>query len=627
MIGELSNHLWQSTVFAILAGLLTLAFRKNRAQVRYWLWFSASLKFLLPFSLLLTLGGYLGRSRPTRSVPVPAITYTVVQVAEPFPEAVPPAPSTRSHADWIPIAVVSLWACGLAGIALMRLWGWLRIRAAVRSSTPMDIQFPVAVRSSSALLEPGVVGFFRPILLLPAGIVERLTPSQLQAVLAHERCHIERRDNLTAAIHMIVEAVFWFHPLVWWISARLVEERERACDEGVLELGSDPRVYAESILKTCEYCVESPIACTSGVLGSDLKKRIVRIMTQSLACKLGLRSKVVLGGAGLTTLVVPLVIGLICAPLLRSQSSQHTAGTLPSFEVATVKALPPHSLDKVNAEIRATGKMPKFVNIDGAQASFTYVSLKSLIALAYGLKPYQVTAPAWLDKDDRQDKLFDVVGKIPNGASKSDVPKMLQSLLEERFKLAAHWGTEERPVLALIIGKDGPKLKESTEALVPVDENAPLKPNQVRGDTPDGTVLTTMNRDGTLVQNMGTRGTITQGFHADTRTGTLDCTGVTMDVLASRLTGIFQSRGENHVVVDMTGLKGHYDFSVVIDLPRLAPTQPADANASPASLALEPSGASSLNSSLKQLGLKLEPSKAPVPQLIIDHLARNPTED
>ena len=60
MTGEIINHLWQSTVFALLAGLLTLAFRKNRAQVRYWLWLSASVKFLLPFSLLLTLGGLSG---------------------------------------------------------------------------------------------------------------------------------------------------------------------------------------------------------------------------------------------------------------------------------------------------------------------------------------------------------------------------------------------------------------------------------------------------------------------------------------------------------------------------------------------------------------------------------------
>ncbi len=59
MIGELTNHLWQSTLFAVAAGLLTVAFRKNRAQVRYWLWLSASLKFLIPFSLLMSLGSHL----------------------------------------------------------------------------------------------------------------------------------------------------------------------------------------------------------------------------------------------------------------------------------------------------------------------------------------------------------------------------------------------------------------------------------------------------------------------------------------------------------------------------------------------------------------------------------------
>src|SRR5207244_2245760 len=149
-----------------------------------------------------------------------------------------------------------------------------RIRAAVCSSAPVDIPATVEVRSSPGLLEPGVVGLFRPILLLPAGIVERLTPRQLEAVLAHEMCHVRRRDNSTSAIHMIVEAVFWFHPLVWWIGARLVEERERACDESVLSLGSEPHEYAEAILNVCKIYLESPLRCVSGVTGADLKKRI-----------------------------------------------------------------------------------------------------------------------------------------------------------------------------------------------------------------------------------------------------------------------------------------------------------------------------------------------------------------
>ena len=243
MMGELINHLWQSTVFAIVAGLLTLAFRKNRAQVRYWLWFSASRKIPPPVLVAADarrLSGPVATGQG--SLAVPAITYTVVQVAEPFPVTPSPIPSPHQNIDWIPIALVSLWACGLAGIVLMRLRAWLRIRAAVRASSPMDIPFPVPVRSSPHSSGAGRGGHLPANVAAPRGYrgASRRRTSW-QAILAHELCHVRRRDNLTAAIHMIVEAVFWFHPLVWWISARLMEERERACDEAVLELGSEPQ--------------------------------------------------------------------------------------------------------------------------------------------------------------------------------------------------------------------------------------------------------------------------------------------------------------------------------------------------------------------------------------------------
>ncbi len=173
----------------------------------------------------------------------------------PRPRSLAPHAGRR---DWTPIAIFGMWACGFAAIALIRFRGWLRIRAAVARASPL--RFPrrpasVKIRSSPGLLEPGVVGGLRPILLLPEGIAERLTPPQLEAVLAHELCHVRRRDNLFASIHMMVEAMFWFHPLVWWIGARLVEERERACDEEVLSLGSEPRVYAEAILNVCKLYV------------------------------------------------------------------------------------------------------------------------------------------------------------------------------------------------------------------------------------------------------------------------------------------------------------------------------------------------------------------------------------
>src|ERR1700730_18073165 len=247
MIGGLTNHLWQSTFFAVVVAVLTLAFRKNRAQVRYWFWLSASLKFLVPFSLLMRLGGHL-EWVPTAKITTQPVSFTVMQITQPFPDTLSFAPSTSGATAWFPIAILGLWMCGFGVIALVRFKAWLRIRAAVRSSSSLKMPAKVEVRSSPGLLEPGVIGWLRPVLLLPAGIIDRLTKPQLEAVLTHELCHIRRLDNLTAAIHMIVEALFWFHPLVWWIGARLVAERECDCDQGLLRLGTEPQVYAESIL-------------------------------------------------------------------------------------------------------------------------------------------------------------------------------------------------------------------------------------------------------------------------------------------------------------------------------------------------------------------------------------------
>jgi beta-lactamase regulating signal transducer with metallopeptidase domain len=330
----MTNHLWQSTIFAVAAGLLTLALRRNRAQVRYWLWLSASLKFFVPFALLTSLGSHVQWGAVTRTVAAPpAVRFAMEQIAQPFPDPVPLAPSTRNR-DWFPIAIFPLWACGLLGVALIRFRGWLRVRAALRASTrlpdraqhqvqavrSLDIPAPVEIRSSPGLLEPGIVGVLRPVLLLPEGITRRLTPPQLEAVLAHELCHVRRRDNLTSAVHMMVEAAFWFHPLVWWIGARLVEERERACDEEVLRLGSELRVYAEAILNVCKLYVESPLACVSGVTGSNIKHRIEAIMTNRIVFRLTFGKKLALAVAGMAALAGPIFVGMMNAPGVLGQS-------------------------------------------------------------------------------------------------------------------------------------------------------------------------------------------------------------------------------------------------------------------------------------------------------------------
>jgi len=200
---------------------------------------------------------------------------------------------------------------------------WRRISAAIRKAVPLrdgrevealrwveriaGMPKRIEIFLSRTSLEPGIFGIARPVLIWPQGISERLEDAHLAAILAHELWHVRRRDNLAAATHMVVEAIFWFHPLVWWLGARLVDERERACDEEVLESGSDSQVYAECILKICEFCVGSPLPCVSGVTGADLKRRIVRIMSDRVARKLDFRRKLLLAAAAILAVAAPIV--------------------------------------------------------------------------------------------------------------------------------------------------------------------------------------------------------------------------------------------------------------------------------------------------------------------------------
>src|SRR5436853_4103108 len=105
MIAQPVNHLWQSTLFTLAAWLLTIAFRKNRAHVRYWLWLSASFKFLVPFSLLMSLGSHLEWASPAKKSAAPAVLLAIKQVTQPFPETESFAPSTGGTPDGLPIAI------------------------------------------------------------------------------------------------------------------------------------------------------------------------------------------------------------------------------------------------------------------------------------------------------------------------------------------------------------------------------------------------------------------------------------------------------------------------------------------------------------------------------------------
>jgi uncharacterized protein (TIGR03435 family) len=189
-----------------------------------------------------------------------------------------------------------------------------------------------------------------------------------------------------------------------------------------------------------------------------------------------------------------------------------------------------------------------------------------------------------------------------------------------------------------VVGKNGPKLTEATTKPQPIDESVPLKPGEMQMDTPDGPARMTMSKDGSAVVNMGEKGTITYNFDMQSRTIHMASSNVTMtgfaDTLSSLLTQF--SGGTAGLVVDQTGMKGMYEVAVDLsleDMMAMARSQgfgmgiPGAGPAGPSAVASDPGGGTSVYQSVEKMGLKLEERKAPVDQLVIDHVEKTPTEN
>lgn len=335
----LVNHLWQSTCFLLAIWLLTILLRHNQARTRYGLWMLASFKFLVPFSILMGVGEWL-HSRIIAVAAPPAFTSLMLNIAQPFPAAssaqvITATPQTAAtsinqttalsnHPHVLLFVLLAIWISGVFFVLLRWSWQWLRLRKIVEAATPMALDCTVPVRSTRHNLEPGIFGIVRPVLLLPEGIRERLNDDQMEAIIAHELCHVRRRDNLTAAFQAIVEAIFWFYPAVWWIKGKLLEERERACDEAVLESSREATTYAEGILNVCKLYMEAPVNCVAGVTGSELKKRIAHILGERAIRKLDMTRKAVLFVAALLVVAAPISIGMMNAAAQTAPASAKT---------------------------------------------------------------------------------------------------------------------------------------------------------------------------------------------------------------------------------------------------------------------------------------------------------------
>jgi len=325
------------------------------------------------------------------------------------------------------------------------------------------------------------------------------------------------------------------------------------------------------------------LACVSGISGSDLKRRIVRIMTERLAANLSLGRKLLLAACGIAAVALPVMFGLLTAMPSRAQSpTQGTTAPAHVYEVASIK--PNKSGDNM---VRMMLKPDGFTATGG--------TLQMLIQTAYEVQDFQIAgAPGWLNSEryDVEAKMdastAGDVGKLAREQGLLERQLMIQALLADRFKLTLHRETKELPVYALVIAKNGPRLHEGK----PGD----TYPNGFNG--PDGKL-------GAGMMFMSGRG------------GPVTAQGVPLANLVRLL-----SRQLGRTVLDETGLMGNYDFTLqwTPDESQGPMFKGAEGGPAPASAPPPDSSGPSIFTALQeQLGLKLESRKGPVEILVIDH--------
>jgi uncharacterized protein (TIGR03435 family) len=598
LLGAIGNHLWQTTVCAVAAALLAVACRRTRADVRYGIWVAASLKFLVPVSTLIALGAQMNIWRQVDAPPEAGLgLIDAAFTAAPFSLLLNSESSIVSTPS-VTVAVrlaVAVWALGTLACCVRWSVGWRHVSRALRDDKPMDagielnllrrlqrragIHTPLRIVSSSTVTEPGVVGALRPVLLWPAGLSEHLTTEQIEAILAHELCHVRRRDNLTAVLHMVVEALFWFHPLVWWIGARLIDERERACDEAVVLLGHERQPYAEGLLRACEYSLASRLPCVSGVSGSDLVSRIERILRDHPAPALSPRVRAALRAIAASVVVAPVMIGATVPPrtvglvgaqffrvprlMLASATRSPIVADVPQARFARVsitRALPARGPGRIRAAA-------------GGRLIAQGLTARELLRLAYApdghlLDTQLVGLPSWAATER-----FDIVARAggdfvtdADGQPRQFIA-MVRNVLADRFGAQLHVETRDAAIYALVVatgaGRRPPALRPAAR------ECWRPEPGIGSGRLPRPALWCKTSLQG----------------------GTTEA--ASMRWLASTLTAL-PSIGR--VVRDETGLTGRYDF----ELPPLA--------------------------QLDSLGIRLEPRRAPVEVFVIDRISR-PTLD
>ncbi|HEX5715815.1 MAG TPA: M56 family metallopeptidase [Thermoanaerobaculia bacterium] len=284
----LVHFLWQGALVA--AGLAAgLALMKNRsASARYALGV-ATLAVLVVLPVVTAFRSYEPASS-IKSAPSPALPRVAGEGA-PAPAIGEVSSLRETVRPWMP-SLLSVWLVGVALLSVWHLGGWIQVRRMTRRATrPVDegwelalirlrrrlgIEHAVMLLESATVPVPAVVGWLRPVILVPASAFAGLTPQQLEAILAHELAHVRRHDYLINLLQAVVETLLFYHPAVWWVSSQVRQERESCCDDLAVSVCGDRLGYARALAALEGLRTPSPRLAMSAD-GGSLLRRIRRL--------------------------------------------------------------------------------------------------------------------------------------------------------------------------------------------------------------------------------------------------------------------------------------------------------------------------------------------------------------
>jgi len=297
------HTLWQATLIGFIAGILMVALRHRPARVRYWTANGALLLILL--AAVGTFGYYyksMGLAPLETGHGVLYDSSAPVSANNAIPATDLQRPKNAAEINManyfsrhLPL-IVALWFLGMS-MFLLRLLGNIGYIYYLKNHLNFPVeQFwddllqglvrktrigaPISLLESALVRTPMVIGYLKPVILFPIGMINRLDPANVEAILAHELAHIAHRDYLFNILQSIVEALFYFHPAVWWLSSRIRHEREIAADDAAVRLTGNSIEYAKAlvIIQDMAFMPLSPSLAFAGQQKRQLIHRVHHIL-------------------------------------------------------------------------------------------------------------------------------------------------------------------------------------------------------------------------------------------------------------------------------------------------------------------------------------------------------------